>query len=452
MPLGSQVSNIETIADLGGSVHEIFTKDVKEGVAAASPVSQLFQDAGVGEGPGQYNNIGGSKLVGSTQLTYSGGALGTGGSLPDHEYQDPNRWETTPGRFYVRRAIDNFTELRAQGEGSFDPRGLIGRIFDQMWDAFERLRIRQAIGDADGIICKVATRVDEGEITVKDGYGHPGTDPLMHLEPGMVIAWIDVGSGNAVGGAARISAIPADDTKTIEFATDFDDGTTTVAANDLIVFCTTDDVDADYFDTEFGNQKNGIMQLVDPDENFTTVLGLAESAAPRWKPFREASAAFNHIEVTEHWRKLRAKSTSPVGPNTHVSVAQGAVVAELARTMVGFQQQMNLGRTFEGGYQAVRIANMDFIEDDWFLHDVLVTLCLEDLYNVDLGGEADIFSEDGSQFRRLEDFDAKEWYAREYGQYFVDRRNRMAALTGISLPNTDGDDFSPSPYTGSYAE
>lgn len=451
MPLGSQVSNVDAIADLGGLVHEIFVNDVKEGVMANSPVSQLFQDAGEGTGPGQYSNIGGSKLVGSTQLNYSGGALGTGGALPDHEYADPNRWETTPGRFYVRRAIDNFTELRAQGEGSFDPGGLIGRIFDQMWDAFSRLRIRSAIGDADGVIAKVATRVSATEITLKDGYGHAGTDPLMHLEPGMVIAWIDVSAANAVGGAARIDTIPADDTKTVTFVTDFDVAGTLVAAEDLIVFCTTDDIAADYFDTEFGNQKNGIMQLIDPDENFTTVLGLAEATAPRWRPFREASAAFGHIEVTEHWRKMRAKSTSPVGPSTHVAIAQGAVVAELARSLVGFQQQQSLGRTFEGGYQAVRIAGMDFVEDDWFLHDVMVTMCIEDLYNVDLGGEADVYSEDGSQFSRLEDFDAKEWYAREYGQFFTDRRNRHGALTGISLPNTDGDDFSPSPYTGSYA-
>lgn len=449
MPLGSQVSRVEDIPDLGGLVHEVYAKDVKEAVSATSPTSQIFQDAGRGSGAGEYS-LQGEKLVGSTQLFFSGGAMGTGGSLPDHEYQDPNRWETTPGRFYVRRAIDNFIELRAQGEGSFDTQGLMGRIFDQMWDAFSRLRIRQAIGDSDGIICKVATRVSATEITVEDGYGHPGTDPLMHLEPGMVLASLDAGSGNAVLAAARIADIPADDTKTIEFATTIEGGGT-IAAGDLLVFATTDDASADYFDTEFGNQRNGIMNLVDPDENFTTVLGLAEADAPRWKPFREASAAFGHIEVTEHWRKLRAKSTSPVSPQTHVCIAQGAVVAELARTLVGFQQQMQLGRTFEGGYQAVRIAGQDFIEDDWFLHDVIVTLCLEDLYNVDLGGEADIYSEDGSQFRRLEDHDSKEWYVREYGQYYVDRRNRLGALTEISLPNVSGDDFSPSPYTGSYA-
>jgi hypothetical protein len=126
-------------------------------------------------------------------------------------------------------------------------------------------------------------------------------------------------------------------------------------------------------------------------------------------------------------------------------VAQGAVVAELARTLVGFQQQTQLGRTFEGGYQAVRIANMDFIEDDWQLHDVLYTLSVEDLFTVDLDGEADYFAEDGSQFSRLADFDGKEWYVKSYMQSFSDRRNRHAALTGISLANVTAADFSPTP-------
>jgi len=218
-----------------------------------------------------------------------------------------------------------------------------------------------------------------------------------------------------------------------------------VAANDLIVMATTPNIATDYFTSEYTNAPNGLMNIVDPDASASTVFNIAEGTYPRWKPYRKASSSFDHIEVTEHFRKLRAKSTSPVGPSTHVCVAQGAVVAELARTLVGFQQQTQLGRTFEGGYQAVRIANMDFIEDDWQLHDVLYTLSVEDLFTVDLDGEADYFAEDGSQFSRLADFDGKEWYVKSYMQSFSDRRNRHAALTGISLANVTAADFSPTP-------
>ena len=88
---------------------------------------------------------------------------------------------------------------------------------------------------------------------------------------------------------------------------------------------------------------------------------------------------------------------------------------------------------------------MDFIEDDWQIHDVLYTLSVEDLFRVDLDGEADYFAEDGSQFSRLADFDGKEWYVKSYLQNFSDRRNRHAALTGITLANVTASDFSPVP-------
>lgn len=439
MALGSQVSNVEAITDLTGLVHEVYAGEVKPNIDVLSPTSQLFQEAG----SGQYR-MDGEKLVGSSQLTYAGGAMGTDGKLPDHQYQDPAEWQTTPARFYVRRAVDNFIQERARrGPGSFGDLG--GRLFDQMWDAFGRLQIRSAIGHSDAVIGKVGSRTSSTAFVMKDGYGHAGTDPMMHLEQGMILAWVDVGSGNAIAGAGIISSINySTKTVTMDAAATWEPSAQ-LAANDLIVFATTNDTTTDYFTTEYNLQKNGIMTIVDPDGNLTTVFNIAEGTYPRWKPFREASSTFDHIEVTEHFRKLRAKSTSPVTRQTHTCVAQGAVIAELARTLVGFQQQQNLGRTFRGGYQAVEIAGKDFVEDDFFLHDVLVTLSHEDLWNVDLGGGADYFAEDGSQFSRLADFDGKEWYVRAYGNTFADRRNRMGALTGISLPNVDADDFSPSP-------
>ena len=76
---------------------------------------------------------------------------------------------------------------------------------------------------------------------------------------------------------------------------------------------------------------------------------------------------------------------------------------------------------------------------------MLYTLSVEDLFRVDLDGEADYFAEDGSQFSRLSDFDGKEWYVKSYLQNFSDRRNRHAALTGITLANVTASDFSPVP-------
>lgn len=441
MALDSQVGNLASISggDLTGLIHEIYAGTVKPNVRIVSPTSQLFMDAG----RGQYR-VDGEKLVGSADLTYAGGAMHTAGDLPDHQEIDAVEWNTAPSRAYVRRAIDNLEEQRGRrGPGSFADYG--GRLFDQMWDAFKRLQVRSAIGGSDAIVCIVDARDSGTAVTVKDGYNHTGTHPLLHLEPGMVIGWIDTNDSNNEAGAAIISSIDYGNKQiTIDSNTTWEPGNQ-IAAGDYIVMATTNNISTDYFDTEFQNACNGLLDIVDPDQNNTTVMGISQSSYPRWKPYIQASSTFDHLEVTEHFRQLRAKSTDPVTAQTHICVAQGAVVAELARTLVGFQQQQNLGRTFEGGYQAVRIAGMDFIEDDYQLHDVLYTLCLETLFNVPLEAEADIYSEDGSQYSRLADFDGKEWYVRDYRQYFSDRRNRHGALTSITLSNVTADDFTPVP-------
>lgn len=437
MALGSQVGNLEAVSDITGLVHEIYAGKVKPNLAFFSPTASLFQRAG----PGQYR-LDGEKLVGAADLLFAGGALGTSGYLPDHEYVDPANWETTPVRLYVRRAIDNFVQARGiTGPGAFGDLG--ARMFEQMWEAFGRMRIRHAVGTSTGTICLVDTRTDGTHFSVKDGYGFTGAPPLMHLEPGMCIAWVD--SDDGIDGAARITAInystrviTVDSESTWEPVDD-------VATGDKIVFATTNNISTDYFVSEFNNAPNGSLDLFDPAAGATTVLGIAEGTYPRWKPFRKASSTFDHIEVTEFFQQLAAKSTSPVSASTHTCVAQGAVLAELARTLVGFQQQQNLGRTFEGGYTAVRIGDMDFLRDDFQIHNVLYALSLEDLWDADLDGEADYFAEDGSQFSRLADFDGKEWYVKHYKQTFVDRRNRFGMLTGITLSNVSATDYDPSP-------
>lgn len=439
MGYSSQVTNLDAITDMTGLVHEVYAGQVAPNVVAWSPTQQLFQDAG----PGQYR-IDGEKLVGSADLHFAGGGTHTAGQLPDHMYQDATEWYTTPFRRYVRRAIDNLVELRgAAGPGSFGD--ISERIFNQLWDAFGRMQIRGAIGSSTGTICKASSRTSSTIWVAKDGYGHTGTDPIMHLEPGMVIAWIDVTDSNAEAGAGIISSIAAStNTVTMASGATWEPGNQ-LAANDLIVFATTTSISADYFETEYGLCQNGLLDIVDPDANNAACMGITEATHPRWKPYRETSATFDHIEVTEHWRKLRSKSTGPVGPQSHVVVTNGAVTAELARTLEGYQQQQNLGREFVGGYTAVRIGNMDFVEDDFQLHNVMYTVCVETLFRTPLGGEADYFAEDGSMYQRLADFDGKEWWVREYGQTFSDRRNRHAALTSITLTNVSATDFSPTP-------
>jgi hypothetical protein len=437
MGYDSQQGNLAGATELNGVLlHEIFTDRVKPNVWASSASRTLFQNAGAGD-----YVLTGEKLVGASELVYAGGALATDGQLPDHMQIEPVRWETTAKRLYVRRAIDRFWRARGSGAGSFE--NLEDRIFDQMWDTFERMEIRHAVGSSDGVVCLVDSRTSSTVVVVKDGYGHTGCPPLMHLEPGMVIAWVDADDG--IDGAATISSINySTKTITVDSAATWEPGDTT-ATGDRIVFATTPNISTDYFKAEFEAAPQGLMNMIDPDATFSTVQGIAEGTYPRWKPYRAASSTFDHIEVTEFLQKMRAKSTSPVNPSTHTAVSAGGPIAELARTLVGFQQQQNLGKTLEGGYQTIRIAGMDFLQDDFQLQDVIQFVCMEDIFAADLDGGADYAADDGSQFSRLSDFDALEWYVAHYKQNFCDRRNRFGALTGISLANVSADDYDPSP-------
>lgn len=442
MAQDSQVGNLQDIDanDVQGLVHEVFAKGVKPALRAVSPTRQMFQQAD----RGQYQ-LRGKKMVWSTQLKKAHGAMGTGGNLPDHAYTDPVRGEVTPARRYVRRAVDNFEEARGQGEGAFD--NFIDTLYDQQWEAWKRMEIRHAIGTADGTLCKVSSRNSGTEVDVKDAYGHSGTDPLLLLEEGLVIAWIDTSDSNNVGGVAKISSLSSTNNRvTIDSNSTWEPDAATPADGDLIVAATTNDKSRDYFDTEFENATHGVWDILDPDENQTTVFGISESTNPRWAPYRESSSTFDHIEVDDHWRKAATYATEPVTPQSHTAICNPAVERELGRTLLGYQQQAQLGRTFEGGFQAVRISGQDVVDDYWFPHDVLATLCYEDLFRVDVGGGPDYYSEDGSQFSRLADYDGKEWWIREYVQCFADRRNRLAALKGITLANYSADDFSPNPY------
>lgn len=436
MAYGSQQANLDTIAsDLQGLVHEIFVGEVIPGVRWESITAQMYMNAP--EGSYRYD---GESLNGATDLLRPHGAQGTNGQLPDHSYVDAANWQTTPGRAFVRRAWDNFVKARAvTGPGSYGDLGQ--RLLDQLWGAFRLMKIRHAIGGVDAILCLVDSRTDDTTWSAKDGFNHTGMDPLILLDVGMVLTHHST-DGGAAEGAGIISDI-TESTKTIDMAADWEQ-TAAVVAGDIVCVATTDDPTADYFISENNLGWNGQAQVIDPDANLTTVFGIAEGTYPRWRPYRVASGTFDHIEVTEFARRLAAKSTYPVTSDSHTFVCGGATYATLARTLVGFQQQMNLGKTFEGGYQAVRIAEHDIAVDDYQLHDILAAYCTEDLYHVSLV-EAGYFDEDGSMNQRIADFDGQELYARDYGNNFAPSRNRQGCLTGITH-TVNADDYTPTPY------
>ena len=430
MPLGSQSGNVQSISDVGNLVHDIFIGDVRNAVRRESPVSMMFQMAD----SGQYY-FSGATMYFATDLDFANGAMGSTGYIPDHVYIDSAEGSLTPVRRYRRIAIDNFIEKRATGPGAYED--LADRIFKQLWDSWKSMEIRHSVGYSSGLIGKCESRSSNVAFVIKDAFGHADTNPAAHISKGTILAWWDLSGTAAIDGAGVVSSVTySSRTVTMDSAATWEPADT-LAADDLIYMATTNNISTDYFESERNAAPNGVGTILDPDADSTTVFGIAEATYPRWKPYRKASVTFDHIEVTEHWLQLHQKRGFPVTPATDVSVTFPSCVAQLARGLLNYQQQSQLGGTLDGGYTGIRINGQDIISDGFFYHDVFMTMCKEYLYRIQLGGEADFAAEDGSMWSRIADFDGKEAYVSDYMNTFCTHRGANAALTGITTDVTD---------------
>ncbi len=440
---GSQAGNAALMSELTGLTHDIFVGRVVDNVRRESKVAMLFQDAE----PGEYR-LEGQNMVFAVDLRYKTGAMATDGNIPDHVQMDAQQGKITPIRRHARIALDNLVERRASGPGAFDD--LSDRIFDKLWDSWASMEIRHAIGSSSGLLCKVASRTSTTEFTVKDAYGNANTNPLIHLSEGSIIAWYNVsGTGNgAIGGAGTIHQ-----TNGINYTTNLITMTSAtwesavgnaIEAEDLIYFATTTSSTKDYFAAERNLAPNGLGTIVDPAGDNTTVFNISQSNYERWKPYRVASTTWDHIELTEHWLQLAAKRGFAVSPDIDVVCAYPSAVAQLARSLLGFQQQAYTGGSLDGGYTKVTVAGIPIVEDHFFYHNVVMTICPSYLWRVNLGGDADFWGDDGSMWSRIADFDGKDAFVTEYLNTFCNHRGANGALTGISVDVTP-DDYAPVP-------
>lgn len=430
MAFGSQQGQVESLTNLAGLVHDTFYGRVLPNVRSESPVAQLFKEAGAGE----YQFVGDTMHF-ACDLEFPTGAMATSGQLPDHVGMDAVEGNVTPIRRYRRVALDNFVEKRVSGAGAYD--NLSDRVFDILWDSWKYMEIRHSIGPSSALIGAVESRTSSTVFVIKDAFGNVGTDPCSHLSNGALIAWWDMTATAAIDGAGTISDLDyATRTVTVTTAATWEPGDV-LAADDLIYFATTNNISTDYFISERNLGPNGLGTIVDPGAASTTVFGIVEGDHGRWKPFRQTSVTFDHLEVTEHWQQLGAKRGMKVSPQTDVAVTFPACTAQLARSLLAFQQQAYTGGDLKGGYASVTVAGMPIMDDTFFYHNVFMTLRKEGLYRVSLGGEADFFSEDGSMWSRISDFDGKEAQVGEYMNTFCSGRGANGALTGIVTDVTD---------------
>lgn len=427
----SQVSNIaRTPSNVSTLVHENYVNEMLDWVPFMDPVAGLFEELG----DGGYDLIG-EKLQFAADDDFAGGFMGTDGYTPDHQYPDNVELSTTPARLYVRRAVDNFMTTIAVKPGAYE--SLLARVEKSAMDAMELGTSFHVNGSTNATVCTFVSRTSATVLVVDAGFGHAGTAPAQYLgEEGQVLALLDANMSYATIGAAAISSIDYDTsgtTATITFASAID-ASSDGADGDPLVFATTADETATHYVTERGNAPLGLLDIVDPDDSVSTLLGLAESGSQRWTPIRRASSDFGHVEIQEFIAEIGAKSRMNVTPDSHVLTLQEGVFIELAKDLLPFQQSSELGRELNGGWTTVKVGGFDFLKSMYHLHDVMYALCPEKLKVVNLR-PAQIYSGDGSKFSRLADYDGQEFFYSAYLQRFPTQRNCHGALTGITNSN-----------------
>jgi hypothetical protein len=430
----SQIANIDTNAAASTLFHEIFVDEIKPHINFLSPMAGIYAEA-----PSGKYRLTGKKVVWYADVHAPPRGMATDGHLPDHQSNEGITLETTPARAYLRKAVDNFHEARGSGEGVF-----LNYLAKQKEDAlkgWERMTAEHVHGGSNGTRAKVASVTSTTKVVLKDGYGHAGTNPVMHFDKGQIIAILDVSNAFAVLGAAKITDVDYG-AKEITYSP----AIAGAAANDVIVSATTTDTTASYFRTERGYAPLGVRDIIDPDGNSTTYLGKSETTYPRLKPFRMDSTDWTEEEFVRFRTGLRTHGQSPVTKTSHVFSCQEGPVHELAKTLIGYRQAPMSGVKLTGGWEneMVEVAGHGFLIDDYHTHDEVLAHALDDLYAADLGGKENTFADDGSPYQRLPDYDGKEWYMRHYFQRFADRRNRLGALRGV--PNPYADAFAPVPH------
>ena len=431
----SQIGNVGATSDFSGLAHDIFVGDVVPHARRMSPSASVFNDAG----PGDYRLLG-TKMKFAARLHDAVGGAATDGKVPDHIDSDAVQGELTPIRRYHRIAMDNLTKSQVTGEGAFEDISTF--LFDEFWAAWKNMEIRQAIGSSTGYIAKVSSRTSSTVVVLKDGFGHAGTNPISHIAKNAIVSWWDVDQAQ-VGGAAKISNIDeTNNTVTLDSAATWETAVgNAIAADDFIMIATTNSTASAHFVTERNLAPYGFGTIVDPDASISTAFNIAESNYPRWKPVRRTGGTVDHLAVSDFFEALGTKRREPVTPGTDVALAHGAVIRQVARSLMGYQQQAYTGGDLRGGHGGVFVDGIPLVPDPYFYHDVLAVLYKPALYRVNLGGEPGFYDQDGSEWSRMADYDGQDGFASEYMNFFTNQRGYHGAMVGLVVSDVTTSDY-----------
>lgn len=428
--MATQVGEIQrTTSAVSTLFHDNFVNEVKSLLKYMDPFAELFSEMG----PGGYS-FSGTQITSALDDNAAVDFQGTDGYHPDSSYFEPFEWSATCARAYLRRAADEFIVHLGQGNGVYQ--NYEERLTAQALDAVRRKVGFHVHGSANATVATFVSRTSSTILVVDAGLGHAGQDPTHWLYVGAVLALLNANSSHTTIGVAKVASWTFDSATgqaTITFASAIDSGSDG-ADGDPLVFATSDDSSANNYGVERGYAPNGALNIFDPNESQSTFQGVTLSSHTKWDPARKVSYDWGHVELTEFAEQVAVESNMPVSTESHVVTMHTGAKIEVAKGLLQYQQQSNLGRELQGGWKTVRVGEYDLLASPYHIWDVAYFVDPDSIHVVE-PFEPQIWVPDGSEKNRIPDYDGWEWVIRWYGQRLTTTRNRLGVITGIANPN-----------------
>lgn len=408
----ANIADASTQSTIGGLLKEVWTDIYKPSQNLVSPLLSEAQQA-------QHIDFDGKKIHGAVMLQLGGNvvSIGEGKALPKPAQGYEAQWETTPSYTYARFAFTGPALAACKSDKGAYKR-LVARLTDDRMKSIRLYKNRVLHGNGDGVLCKVASVVGS-VITVEKSFGVTGAGPGARF--------LRVGEQYAVlqpNGTLRGRFVSTDVDKSANTVTQ-DSAVASVAAGDLIVLATSDD-------TAYGNEPNGLLNLVDDADG--TVLGIDNTDAhfKAWRsPILTASGGITDGLVMKAHMTLQAEAGVPVGRDTHFQMTSPGIFLAFGETLTALKR-FNDTYELKGGFSTIDVNGIPMFVDVDHPHGMFTIVSKEDLANVDLEAQG-YLDLDGSMYFRIADSDGFEVTMKEYWGFILLRRNtslRIESLTG----------------------
>lgn len=370
----------------------------------------------------------------------AGATFSQGGYFPPDTTATERQARVGVVRAYTTRQVDGLAFLGTQSkDAAFTT--IATKTMEEIKEASTLLMQQALHNKPDGVMALVQTApgtpTNYTSVVVSSPYGlaSAGQGSLL-LSVGDYIAVLDTTGSDAVLGRAQITAITTSgDNATLTVSPAIVNATGT-AVGDKIVKATASD-------TSFGNAMNGLINITNRGNSYTSLHGIDAATFNIWDATRMVAGTDtpDATQPTESdiWDLIqringRSGKDAMTRPKDFLMLTTPGVAKKLMESMVG-QRRFTAGEfatTIKGGYKAVEVCGIPCVTDYYVPAGTIYLLHIPSLAWVDAKDWGFVEFEGAGPWRWLQGRDAFETTYGWYGNLACLARNAHGSITGYT--------------------